>query len=192
MEKKGQQQRMGRVSPLQSVMLILLRQKPMYGYELLKALREEFEGVWSPQTGTIYPAVKRLEERGLVLVEKREGTDYYSLTEKGENELQEFVKQTPSDLGFMIRYFQILDRAAKEINGSSPLAGIEPLVIQGPGFSNMFEMDRMTPQEKLSLLKKAREKHLSKLAFMQTELEEIERKLHGKEKKEEKSKGEKK
>ncbi len=45
MEKKGPQQKVGRVSPLQSVILILLRQKPMYGYELLKALREEFEGV---------------------------------------------------------------------------------------------------------------------------------------------------
>ena len=189
MEKKGQQQRIGRVSPLQSVMLILLRQKPMYGYELLKALREEFEGVWSPQTGTIYPAVRRLEERGLVLVEKRDGTDYYSLTEKGEGELQDFVKQTPSDLGFMIRYFQILDKAARAIHGSSPLAGIEPLAIQGPGFSNMFEMDRMTPQEKLSMLKKAREKHLSKLAFMQTELEEIERKLHEKNGKKEKEEG---
>ncbi len=178
MEKKGQQQKISRVSPLQSVMLILLRQKPMYGYELLKALREEFEGVWSPQTGTIYPAVKRLEDRGLVLAEKRDGTDYYSLTKQGEGELQEFVKQTPSDLGFMIRYFQILDKAAKEISGSSPLTGIDPFTIEGPGFSNMFEMDRMTPQEKLSLLKKAREKYLSKLAFMQTELEEIERKLH--------------
>ncbi len=180
MEKKGQLQKGPHVSPLQSVMLILLRHKSMYGYELLKALREEFEGIWSPQTGTIYPAVKRLEERGLVLVEKRDGTDYYSLTEKGEGELREFVKEMPSDLGFMIRYFQILDQAAKEIHGSSPLAGIEPFVVQGPGFSNMFEMDRMTPEEKLSLLKKAREKHLSKLAFMQTEVEEIERKLHDK------------
>ena len=32
----------------------------------------------------------------------------------------------------------------------------------------------------MSLLKKAREKHLSKLAFMQTEVEEIEKKLHDK------------
>lgn len=180
MEKKGQQQKTPRVSPLHSVMLILLRQKPMYGYELLKALREEFEGVWSPQTGTIYPAVKRLEERGLVLVEKRDGTDYYSLTDEGEKALRDFVKQMPSDLGFMIRYFQILDRAAKEIHGSSPLNGFEPFVIAGPGFSNMFEMDRMTPQEKISLLKRAREKHLSMLAFMQNELEEMERKLHEK------------
>ncbi len=182
MEKKGQQQKTPRVSPLQSVMLILLRQKPMYGYELLKALREEFEGVWSPQTGTIYPAVKRLEERGLVLVEKRDRTDYYSLTKQGESELQEFVKQTPSDLGFMIRYFQILDKAAKEINGSSPLAKIEPFVAEGPGFSNMFEMDRMSPEEKIILLKKAREKHLSKLALMQNELEEVEKKLYDKKK----------
>lgn len=44
----------------------------------------------------------------------------------------------------------------------------------------------MTPQEKMSLLKKAREKHLSKLAFMQTELEEIEKRLQEKENKKEK------
>ncbi len=119
-------------------------------------------------------------------MEKRDGTDYYSLTEKGESEFQAFVKQTPSDLGFMIRYFQILDKAAKEINGSSPLAEIGSFVVEGPGFSNMFEMDRMTPQEKMSLLKKAREKHLSKLAFMQTELEEIEKRLQEKENKKEK------
>lgn len=74
-------------------------------------------------------------------MEKRDGTDYYSLTEKGESEFQAFVKQTPSDLGFMIRYFQILDKAAKEINGSSPLAEIGSFVVEGPGFSNMFEMD---------------------------------------------------
>jgi DNA-binding PadR family transcriptional regulator len=181
MERKGQQQKIPRLSPLQSVMLILLRQKPMYGYELLKVLREEFEGVWSPQTGTIYPAVKRLEERDLVLVDNKDGTDYYSLTDKGERVLQESVKQMPSDLGFMIRYFQILDKAAKEIQGSSPLTVTGYLGDKGPGFSSIFEMDRMSPEEKMSLLKKAIEKHNSKLAFMQNKLDEIERKLKEKE-----------
>lgn len=189
MERKGQQLKSPRISPLQSVMLILLRQKPMYGYELLKALREEFEGVWSPQTGTIYPAVKRLEERGLVLVEKRDGTDYYSLTDNGEQALQEFVKEMPSDLGFMIRYFQILDKAAKEIHGSSPLVGMEPFVMTGPGFTGMFDMDRMSPEEKIAFLRKAREKHLSKLAFMQNELEELERRSYGKDDRKEESDG---
>ena len=43
-------------------MLVLLENKPLYGYELLKVLRDRFEGVWTPQTGTVYPALKRLEE----------------------------------------------------------------------------------------------------------------------------------
>ena len=51
-----------RISPPQFLMLVMLRKGPMYGYEVLKVLREEFQGFWEPQTGAIYPALKRLEE----------------------------------------------------------------------------------------------------------------------------------
>ena len=35
-------------------MLVILRKGPMYGYEVLKVLREEFQGFWEPQTGAMY------------------------------------------------------------------------------------------------------------------------------------------
>jgi len=44
----------------------------------------------------------------------------------------------------------------------------------------MFEVDRMSPEEKLSFLRKVRERHINKLASMQGELEELERRLEGK------------
>ncbi len=40
-----------RISPSQLIMLIKLADRPMYGYELLKALREDYQGLWDPQTG---------------------------------------------------------------------------------------------------------------------------------------------
>jgi len=177
---KGHQPKAGRVSPLQSIMLILLRHKPMYGYELLKVLREEFEDVWVPQTGTVYPALKRLEERGLVLTKKRDGTEYYQLTKEGVETMEDIVGHVPGDIHFMIRYFGILDRAAKEIRGTSPLSKMSPSGFEEKGFSAMFEVDRMSPEEKLRFLRKVRERHLNKLASMQGELEELERKLEGK------------
>jgi len=49
-----------RISPSQLIMLVKLADRPMYGYELLKALREDYQGVWDPQTGAVYPALRRL------------------------------------------------------------------------------------------------------------------------------------
>jgi DNA-binding PadR family transcriptional regulator len=68
---------------MQLVILILLRDRPMYGYEVLKELRDRFEGVGTPKTGSIYPSLKRLEEHGLISSEKRDGTDYYHISDKG-------------------------------------------------------------------------------------------------------------
>jgi DNA-binding PadR family transcriptional regulator len=72
--------------------LLLLSDRPMYGYEIIKALGRRFEGFWTPKTGTVYPALEKLEEAGLVrskLEERRTGLDRrrYTLTEAGKGEL---------------------------------------------------------------------------------------------------------
>jgi len=166
-----------RISPFQSVMLIHLRKKPMYGYEMLRTLRDDFEGVWSPQTGTIYPALKRLEERGLILAEKRDGTEYYSITEKGERLIQEKIMGLPADIRFVSRYFEILDVARKEMRGDAPASDEIPML---PRFATMFEIDEMTPEQKISHLREVRDLHLSKLASIHTELKELEKEMKAK------------
>src|SRR5438445_11327588 len=75
-------------------LLLLLSEKPMYGYEVIRELEKRFSGYWRPKTGTIYPAFEKLEEGGLVTsrIEFRdEGLDrkHYALTEKGQAELSE-------------------------------------------------------------------------------------------------------
>lgn len=74
--------------------LLLLSEKPMYGYEIIRELERRFSGYWKPKTGTIYPALEKLEKHGLVTsrMEFRENVPdrkHYALTEKGETELSQ-------------------------------------------------------------------------------------------------------
>jgi len=73
-------------------LLLLLSEKPMYGYEIIRELEKRFSGYWKPKTGTIYPALDRLEKNRLVTsrVEFREEAPdrrHYALTDKGRTEL---------------------------------------------------------------------------------------------------------
>jgi len=81
-----------RVGAVSLWLLLLLSEKPMYGYELIKELEKRFSGHWRPKTGTIYPALDKLEQERLVTSQREfreEGPDrkHYALTEKGEEEL---------------------------------------------------------------------------------------------------------
>ena len=56
----------GKVSPIQIMIMVQLLETPKYGYDILTNLRDDFEGVWEPKTGTVYPALKTLEKKGLI------------------------------------------------------------------------------------------------------------------------------
>ena len=62
--------------------LYLLSKKPMHGEELAKEL-EKRRGE-KPKAGTIYPALKDLNERGLISGEKDGKIIVYSLTSEGK------------------------------------------------------------------------------------------------------------
>ncbi len=63
---------------------------PMYGYEIIQAFRTMARGKWVPKAGTIYPILRRLEERGFVkstwTARKARGPRrrYYKITREGE------------------------------------------------------------------------------------------------------------
>lgn len=46
-----------------TLILSLLNEKPMYGYEMIKELESKSEGIFSFKEGTIYPILHTLEER---------------------------------------------------------------------------------------------------------------------------------
>jgi PadR family transcriptional regulator PadR len=77
-------------------LLILLSERPMYGYEIIKELEKRFSGYWKPKTGAIYPALEKLEQDNLVTSQREfreEGPDrkHYAIAKKGESELSQSV-----------------------------------------------------------------------------------------------------
>ena len=65
--------------------LLLLAEKPMSGYEIIKEGRERSNGVWRLSPGSVYPVLQQLESEGLVTlaatgVGRRRP---YELTEQG-------------------------------------------------------------------------------------------------------------
>ena len=77
-------------------LLILLSERPMYGYEIIRELEKRFSGYWKPKTGTIYPALEKLEQDKLVTSQREfreEGPDrkHYALAKKGEAHLSQSI-----------------------------------------------------------------------------------------------------
>lgn len=79
---------------IDSLLLCLLGQRPMYGYEIIKELDDKSQGYFRFKEGTLYPALHRLEKTGL-LTGKWEVTSggrqrrYYHITVKGNGILAE-------------------------------------------------------------------------------------------------------
>ncbi|MCX7912031.1 MAG: helix-turn-helix transcriptional regulator [Dehalococcoidales bacterium] len=71
-----------------SLLLSLLAEREMYGYQIVKELEARSQGYFKFKEGTLYPALHRLERSGLIRGEWRmlpngRQRRYYSITEKG-------------------------------------------------------------------------------------------------------------
>lgn len=75
------------------LLLKLLSEKDMYGYEMIEMLRERSQNVFELKAGTLYPLLHSLEERRLLTVYESEVSGklrkYYSITEEGRKVLAE-------------------------------------------------------------------------------------------------------
>ncbi len=71
-----------------SLLLCLLEQQPMYGYQIVKELEARSQGYFKFKEGTLYPALHRLEKSGLVtgkwqMLPNGRQRRYYYITDKG-------------------------------------------------------------------------------------------------------------
>jgi DNA-binding PadR family transcriptional regulator len=73
-------------------LLELLQERPMHGYEMMKALEEKSGGFYSPSAGSIYPTLQMLEDRGFVTSNNVEGKKVYTITDSGRAMLAERQK----------------------------------------------------------------------------------------------------
>lgn len=73
------------------LVLKLLEEKDLYGYEMIEALRQRSQNVFELKAGTLYPLLHSLEEKGFLTSYESEVLGkvrkYYSITKAGKKHL---------------------------------------------------------------------------------------------------------
>jgi PadR family transcriptional regulator PadR len=81
---------------LEMVLLRLLSEREMYGYELVSAFQERGDGKFQVKDGTLYPVLYRLEKAGHVeprweTQERGVPRKYYRVTSTGKAQVEQLV-----------------------------------------------------------------------------------------------------
>lgn len=66
------------------MMLRILEDRPMHGYEIMKFIEDRYHGFYKPSPGAIYPALRALLRQGLVEVSGEERRKTYRISRKGK------------------------------------------------------------------------------------------------------------
>ncbi len=81
------------------IVLALLNEQPMYGYELVKTVNDRTNGVLQFKEGTLYPLLHKMQSQRLIKAQWETAEDtgkqrkYYHITSKGEKLLTESKTQ---------------------------------------------------------------------------------------------------
>jgi DNA-binding PadR family transcriptional regulator len=65
------------------MILKLLAERPMHGYEVMQELGKEAGGWYSASAGSVYPVLQLLQDQGYVASEEKDGKRVYSITAEG-------------------------------------------------------------------------------------------------------------
>ncbi len=90
---------------LKYMILRLLAEQPMHGYEVMQRLEEEAGGFYSASAGSVYPVLQMLQDEGLLASQEVDGKRVYRITDEGRAFLErhqervEDVRDRVSDFG---------------------------------------------------------------------------------------------
>lgn len=74
------------------LILKLLSEKDMYGYEMIDTLKQKSQNVFELKAGTLYPLLHSMEEKGYLTAYEKEAVGkmrkYYHLTGEGKKQLK--------------------------------------------------------------------------------------------------------
>ena len=93
---------------LKYMILELLKDRPMHGYEVMRALEETSGGAYTASPGSVYPTLQSLEDDGYVSSEESDGRKVYTITDEGREFLdrnQDRVEQILRRIGDYARHF---------------------------------------------------------------------------------------
>ena len=89
-------------SVAEPIVLKLVAERAMYGYEIIKIINERTKNAFQWKEGTLYPCLHRLENQGLIKSEWIRGEEtgkrrkYYAITKKGQKQLTEKLTEWQS------------------------------------------------------------------------------------------------
>ncbi|MBH8550895.1 PadR family transcriptional regulator [Nostocaceae cyanobacterium CENA357] len=79
------------------LLLELLSDRPSHGYDLIKAMENQYGGFRRLSPGSVYPTLQLLEEGGYLTSEQISGKRVYTITDQGRQLLAERVQQENTD-----------------------------------------------------------------------------------------------
>ncbi len=165
----------GNISPVQLLILTLLNRGPAHGYRVLRELQEGIRG-WKLESGTIYPALRRLAERGFITSEEvshkdRPDTVSYQLTAQGKSVLREAFKNLKEDFRVQRSLWRFL---APSINGDAQAVLLRSAMQEGNPFGFIAMRHQCRPghcdRVHLDFLKRYRE-------YLKKELDSVNQQL---------------
>lgn len=83
----------GRRGDVRNTILALIAEEPRNGYQLIQAIAEKTDGLWTPGAGSVYPALGLLADEGLLLADEVEGKKIFRLTDEGASWMQEHADE---------------------------------------------------------------------------------------------------
>lgn len=80
------------------LVLSVLQEEPMYGYQIMRELEERSEGYFTMTAASLYPTLHKLEEDKLVISSWHDGDGnrrrkYYTITQKGTDVLGDHAQE---------------------------------------------------------------------------------------------------
>ena len=85
---------------LRLLVLSMIGEEPRHGYDIIKGIRQRFQGAYSPSPGAVYPILQMLEEAGLVTSQSRGFRKLFTINDAGRayldaerEELERIVSQ---------------------------------------------------------------------------------------------------
>ena len=170
----------GKITPMQILIFIQLLEGSKYGYEILTNLRDAFEGVWIPKTGTVYPALKTLVKKGFVTEKEKGDTIYYSMTKSGEELVQDHKGLVRDYVLFNYQFMSVaVERLPADFTESLLVSlyeyGIDDIIPEERIIQAMRGIQDIDSRE--HLLENRKRVLLNKLKVIRTELKELKKEV---------------
>lgn len=144
--RRGGRRRAFEQGDLRLVILKLIADEPRHGYDIIKAIEDNFGGTYSPSPGVVYPTLTLLEDQGFASVTPEGAKKLYAATDEGRAFL-EANKATVDAL------FARMDKARKTFGG-----GLAPEIRRAlENFRTAFELrlerEALTPEAVTAIAK---------------------------------------